>query len=120
MTSTPAVTTLRHFARSGTQTYTFHPAAVEIAILDRRGKVLEIRRLSPLAEASVIPSRCKIVSILERSPAQKAGLHVGDQIISINGSVPADAAAVAELVTKAGSDMDVELARDGGKSEHLK
>src|SRR5579872_6234429 len=77
--------------------------------------VPDVRRLSPVAEASNVPSRCKIVSILKDSPAQKAGLQMGDEIGGINGATPNDAEAVADLVAKSGPDMDAEMIRQDGK-----
>jgi len=80
----------------------------------------DVRRLSPVAEVSIVPSRCKIVTFLKDSPAEKAGLRVGDEISGINGAAPRDAEAVADLVAKSGMDMDTELIRQDGKTERLK
>jgi len=79
----------------------------------------DVRRLSPVAEVSIVPSRCKIVSLLKDSPAEKAGLRLGDEIAGINGTAPRDAEAVADLVAKSGADMDADLIRQDGKTEHL-
>lgn len=93
---------------------------VALFIAGCASNVPEIRRLSPVSEASIVPARCKIVSILKNSPAEKAGLRVNDEIASINGTTPNDAEAVADLVARSGADMDAETVQPDGKTEHLK
>src|SRR5439155_5421325 len=80
----------------------------------------EIRRLSPVIGSSKIPPQCLVVSVLKDSPAEKAGLKVGDVLKSVNGRVPADATALADLVGAAPQDSDFEVIRKEGPSEHLK
>jgi hypothetical protein len=70
-------------------------------------KSADIRRLSPLAEASQIPSECRLVSVMAGSPAERAGLRAGDVIQTVNGARPADASAVSELINKSGNTADL-------------
>src|SRR5258708_37877362 len=73
-----------------------------------------VRRLSPVFQTSQVPSQCKIVSVLQGSPAQKAGIQVNDLIQKVNGATPANAAAMADLVNNSTPEMAVELLTASG------
>ena len=60
-----------------------------IALAGCAANAPEVKRLNPVMGTSKIPSQCQIVSILMDSPADKAGLSVGDVLKSVNGKVPA-------------------------------
>ncbi len=86
----------------------------------RARKEPEVRRLSPQAEASSLPKECRIITILRDSPAQKAGLVVGQTIHSVNGSLPADASQVNELITKSPEEASLGIAESSGTQRQVK
>jgi hypothetical protein len=79
-----------------------------------------VKHLGPTPEAGVAPKICKIVGVLPNSPATKAGIHTGEVIKSVNGALPADAVAVAELIQNSGSEAALEIADAAGKSRPVK
>ncbi len=80
----------------------------------------EVKRLSPVILTSSVPKQCQVVSVLKDSPAQKAGLALGDVLKSVNGQVPADAAALSDLVLVAPQDSSFEVQKKGGTSQNVK
>jgi len=84
------------------------------------GNTPEIKRLSPATTASKPPVQCQIVSLLKDSPAEKAGLAVGDVIKSVNGQSPADASVLSDIVGAAPDDSDFEIVKIDGTSSHVK
>ena len=61
----------------------------------------EIKRLSPILGPSKVPAQCRVTSVLKDTPAEKAGIALGDILETINGQTPADAPALSELVSHA-------------------
>jgi hypothetical protein len=80
----------------------------------------EVKRLSPVMESSKIPPQCRVVTVLKGSPAEKAGVGIGDILKSVNGQVPSDAAALTDLVSAAPQDSDFEVLKKDGTTQHLK
>ncbi len=80
----------------------------------------EIKRLSPVIGSSKIPPQCQVVSVLKDSPAEKAGIAVGDVLKSVNGQIPRDASALSDLVGAALQDAEFEVLKKDGTSQHLK
>lgn len=74
----------------------------------------DIRRLSPLAEPSQPPRQCRIVSVLQDSPAQKAGIQVEDVVQSVNGVVPTGASHVSDLIHQSPADAELAVAGPAG------
>lgn len=76
-----------------------------------------IRRLSPLHEsAAVAPKSCVLVSIVDGSPAQKAGLREGDTILSVNGTAPTDASLVTDLIASSPDNAELSVLSAGYKT----
>ena len=80
----------------------------------------EIVRLSPVPGPSRVPSACRIVSVLKESPADKAGISVGDVLQSLNGQSPADASGFSELVAAAPEDSELKLLKPKGTVQSVK
>jgi hypothetical protein len=80
----------------------------------------DIKRLSPSIGSSKAPAQCRIVSVIKESPADKAGIAIGDTLVSVNGQIPADAAALTDLVSAAPDDSDFEVLKKDGTSTHSK
>jgi hypothetical protein len=80
----------------------------------------EVTRLGPIPQPAHAPAVCQIIGVLPDSPAQKAGLHVGDRIESVNGVKPKDATAVADLIGQSGPEADLAVKRTSGGVHHLK
>jgi hypothetical protein len=76
----------------------------------------EIRRLTPLSTDSALPAQCKIISIVPGSPAQRAGLQVGDVIQAVNGVAPKDAEDVSNLVNRSPDAMELVIVPSTGTS----
>lgn len=79
----------------------------------------EIERLGPVFGPSSIPSQCRIAGILKESPAEKAGLVLGDIIESINGQTPKDASALAELIRAAPKESVLAIVKMDGTKQRL-
>src|SRR5262245_46638259 len=58
---------------------------------------------------------CIILKVMDRSPAEKAGLKGGDVILRIDGTKPADLDATVKVIRalKAGKKAKFEIKRDG-------
>ena len=56
-------------------------------------------------------SRPRLVGVAEGSPADRAGLEIGDEVLSIDGEVPRDVIQWQLLVDEA--DLDIEVSRGG-------
>lgn len=79
----------------------------------------EIRRLSPVSKASqAAPKICQVISVIKDSPADKNGIKVGDQILSVNGQIPQDAGALPDIITAALEDSDIEVQSPGANPRH--
>src|SRR5918999_1780871 len=93
----------------------------------RRGSLgIQLQDLdAELAEAFGIPNRqgAVIVNVLEGTPAQKAGLQVGDVIVSVNGRPVQNASAVRNAIglMQVGDRVALEVVRKGllGAKERL-
>jgi len=72
--------------------------------------VPNVNRLSPQLKPVTAPAECQLVSVLKDSPAERAGLKIGDKILKINGVAPKDATNVSDLINKApaASSLDIE------------
>jgi PDZ domain len=70
----------------------------------------EIRPLSPTFKSAAPPRECRLFSILKDSPAERAGLKIGDRILKVNGESPADATVVSDLVAKAPAETSFDVA----------
>jgi hypothetical protein len=79
-----------------------------------------VKSLGPLPEPSKAPAVCTIVGVLPDSPARKAGLQVGDVVKSVNGTAPADAVAMADLIDASGPQAAMEVTDASGKARWLK
>src|SRR5690348_12317329 len=94
---------------------------VAIAVLSGcAGTQTEVKRLSPVFSGSRVPTQCQIITVLKDSPAEKAGLQIGDILKSVNGKIPTDAAAVSAIVSTAPQDSDFEVVKKNGASQHVK
>jgi hypothetical protein len=80
----------------------------------------EIVRLSPVSGPSHVPSACRIVSVLKESPAEKAGISVGDVLQSLNGQTPTDAAGFSALVAAAPEDSELKILKPKGVVRSVK
>ena len=80
----------------------------------------QIKRLSPQIQSSKIPSQCAVVSVVKDSPADKAGIVIGDILKSVNGQIPSDASILSDIVMAAPQDSDFELLKKDGTSSHVK
>lgn len=80
----------------------------------------DIRRLSPMSKPTAAPKACQIISVIKESPAEKAGIRVGETLQSVNGQVPTDAAALPNIITAAQEDSDIEVAQADGASRHVR
>jgi hypothetical protein len=79
-----------------------------------------VRSLGPLPEPVKAPGICTLVGVLPDSPAKKAGLKVGDVVKSVNGTQPADAAAMAELIDASGPQAAIEVTDLSGQARWVK
>lgn len=79
-----------------------------------------VKHLGPLPEPSQAPAVCKLISVLPDSPALKAGLHVGDEIVSVNGTHPEDASGVSDLIQQSGPQAELDVKDAAGRSRNLK
>jgi hypothetical protein len=80
----------------------------------------EIKRLSPILGPSQIPAQCRVVSVLKDSPAEKAGIVVGDILQSVNNQIPSDASVLAALVSSAPEDAEFAVMKKEGEVQHLR
>jgi hypothetical protein len=60
------------------------------------------------------------VSVLKDSPADKAGIVIGDVLQSLNGSHPQDASGFSELVNQAPQDSEFKIQKAGGVVQSLR
>jgi len=67
----------------------------------------EITRLNPVPVESKAPALCRLISIVPGSPAEKAGLNVGDQLERINDKKPVDAWDAGEMVNQSPDSLQV-------------
>jgi hypothetical protein len=65
------------------------------------------------------PPVCRIVSVLPDSPAQKAGLQVGDTLEKIMGTAPKDALAAGDLLEKATDQAMLSIRPSSGTTRHV-
>jgi hypothetical protein len=90
-----------------------------LAVVSSGSAAKEIVRLSPVPGPSQIPAQCRIVSVLKDSPAEKAGIAIGDVLQSINGDHPQDASGFSELVNKAPQDSEFKVLKASGVVQSL-
>src|SRR6187402_3479124 len=74
-----------------------------------------VKHLGPLPESGKSPTACELISVLPDSPASKAGIQVGEIIVTVNKTTPTDAAAVSDLIQASGSHAELEIKDDEGK-----
>ena len=76
-----------------------------------------VKRLSPEFKNAAPPAQCRLAAVLKNSPAERAGLKVGDRLLKVNGKAPTDAAAAIELLGKAPADttLDIQAADDASR-----
>ena len=65
------------------------------------------------------PASCKIAAVLPDSPARKAGLQVGDVVESVNGTKPADALGVSDLIDHSDTYARLDVKDPSGKSRQI-
>lgn len=80
----------------------------------------EIKRLSPVSKSSAAPKECRIVSVIKDSPAEKAGIRVGEIVQSVNGQMASDAGVLPDIITAAQDDSDIEVKSQDGSSRHVR
>jgi len=91
-----------------------------VALSACRSTAPEIKRLSPQYESVQPPAQCRLISVLPGSPADRAGLVVGDQFVTINGKKPENGAAIADMVGQSPTDMTAEVLSVHGSSRTVK
>jgi hypothetical protein len=80
----------------------------------------QIKHLGPLSKEAKAPAICTIVGVLPDSPAQKGGLKKGDIVEKVNGTPPADALAVSDLIQNSGPEADLYVKNSAGQTRSLK
>jgi hypothetical protein len=80
----------------------------------------QIKHLGPLSKNPARPAVCKLVGVMPDSPAKKAGLQAGETVESVNGTHPADAIAVSDLIQKSGPDANLKVKTAAGEERNVK
>src|SRR5258706_16426430 len=80
----------------------------------------DVKRLSPVIGAEKIPAQCLVVSVVKDSPADKAGIGVGDALKSVNGQVPKDASVLSDIVAAAPQDSNFEVMKKDRTTANVK
>ena len=72
-------------------------------------------RLTPSSNGAQPPESCQISSVLPSSPAEVAGLQIGDVILSVDGVKPISAPDTLKLIRNSGSKIKLEISRENAQ-----
>src|SRR5438477_8597010 len=96
------------------------PILAVLALVGCASSQTDVKRLSPVIGAIKIPPQCMVVSVMKDSPAEKAGIGVGDVLKAVNGQVPKDASNLSELVAAASPDSNFDVVKKDGTTQNIK
>ena len=80
----------------------------------------EIHHLSPQFKPENPPRQCRLINVLKDSPAERAGLKIGDSILKVNGNVPGDASQLADLIEKAPAETTLDTVDEKRNTQTLR